>query len=313
MINFFNKIYSISFNNNDFLNKLRLNSLIRYITRIVANKALPIYLSNRKNYGLFVGQREKKIIVSLTSFPNRIPKLWLVIETLLSQSVKPDKIILYLSIVQFPKRKEDLPASLLNMQKRGLNIEFVEEDIRSHKKYYYAMREYPNDFIITVDDDIFYPTTMIQTLIYYHELYPNDVICRYAKNIVWDNDSHIKSSLYWPRIYKTRVEGLDIFLGTGGGTLFPMPAYCLYHDVLNIELARELCPLEDDLWLNTMIRLQHTKIVVVKNYKGILPIINTNDVMLYSTNGGLGNLTDNQLNNTILYYKERGLEPYRKG
>lgn len=43
------------------------------------------------------------------------------------------------------------------------------------------MQAYPDDLIITVDDDIFYPTTMIQTLVQYHELYPKSVICRYAK------------------------------------------------------------------------------------------------------------------------------------
>lgn len=57
----------------------------------------------------------------------------MVIETILSQSIKPDKVILYLSKVQFPRLEEDLPDSLLNMKARGLDIRFVEGDIRSHK------------------------------------------------------------------------------------------------------------------------------------------------------------------------------------
>ncbi|MDE5678735.1 hypothetical protein [Phocaeicola sp.] len=312
MVNFFNRIYSISFNGNLILAKLKINSLIRYVIRILANRILPLYLSGRSHYGLFVGSRKRNIIISLTSFPNRIPKLWLVIETLLSQSVKPDKVILYLSKVQFPEEEKNLPNSLLNMKKRGLDIEFVEGDIRSHKKYYYVMQTYPTDLVITVDDDIFYPTTMVQTLLYYHDLYPEAIICRYAKSIVWDEHSIIKSSSNWPRIYKTRLEGQDIFLGTGGGTLFPIPSVSLYQDTLNITLALNLCPLEDDLWLNTMIRLQKTKIVVVKNYRGILPVLNAKDVMLYSTNGGESNLTDNQLNKTILYYEQNDLAPYER-
>lgn len=35
--------------------------------------------------------------------------------------------------VQFPRLEEDLPDSLLNMKARGLDIRFVEGDIRSHK------------------------------------------------------------------------------------------------------------------------------------------------------------------------------------
>lgn len=312
MVNLFNRLYSISFNDSYLLDKLKINSLLRYAVCVLANRILPYCLSNRKHYGLFIGERTEKIVVSLTSFPNRISKLWMVIETILSQSIKPDKVILYLSKVQFPRLEEDLPDSLLNMKARGLDIRFVEGDIRSHKKYYYVMQAYPDDLIITVDDDIFYPTTMIQTLVQYHELYPKSVICRYAKSIVWDSNMTIKSSLKWSRIYKTKFGGQDIFLGTGGGTLFPMPGTSLYRDTLNIALACDLCPLEDDLWLNTMIRLQNTEIVVVKNYKGILPVLNTRDVMLYSSNGGENNLTDSQLRNTILYYERNGLNPFKQ-
>ena len=67
----------------------------------------------------------------------------MVIETILSQSIKPDKVILYLSKVQFPRLEDDLPDSLLHMKASGLDIRFVEGDIRSHKKYYYVMQAYP--------------------------------------------------------------------------------------------------------------------------------------------------------------------------
>ena len=91
-----------------------------------------------------------------------------------------------------------------------------------------------------------------------------------------------------------------------------MPGTSLYRDTLNIALACDLCPLEDDLWLNTMIRLQNTELVVVKNYKGILPVLNTRDVMLYSSNGGENNLTESQLRKTILYYERNGLNPFKQ-
>ena len=99
MVNLFNRLYSISFNDSYLLDKLKINSLLRYAVRVLANRILPYCLSNRKHYGLFIGERTEKIVVSLTSFPNRISKLWMVIETILSQSIKPDKVILYLSKV----------------------------------------------------------------------------------------------------------------------------------------------------------------------------------------------------------------------
>ena len=44
----------------------------------------------------------------------------------------------------------------LDQQKRGLTIRFC-EDLKAHKKYYYAFKEYPDDIVITVDDDVIYP------------------------------------------------------------------------------------------------------------------------------------------------------------
>mgnify|MGYP000808865909 FL=1 len=105
--------------------------------------------------GITVKKREQKIIVSLTSFPKRIDTLWITVETLLRQSMKPDEIILWLAEEQF-NGIDSLPKALLEQQKRGLTIRFC-DDLRSHKKYYYTMQEYPRDIVILVDDDMFYP------------------------------------------------------------------------------------------------------------------------------------------------------------
>lgn len=316
MIDFFNRLYSFTFNRISLIEILKVNSLSRFLIRAVSNRLIPVWLIHShvrlKDLCIDVKNR-KRIIVSLTSFPYRIPNLWMVIEALFRQTVLPDKIILYLSKKQFSNEMNDLPDSLLRYTKNGLDIRFVDGDIRSHKKYYYAMRDYPNDVIITVDDDIFYPSTMIQTLMRYHEKYPKAVICRYARSLQWMEDDKIMSSLYWKHLRETQVRGSDFFLGTGGGTLFPNPSECLYKDTLDINLAFRLCPLEDDLWLNTMIRLQETPIIVVKDYKDILPIQRKGNITLYSQNGGDENLTDVQIQNVIDYYKSIGLKPYKKG
>ena len=66
--------------------------------------------------------------------------------------MKPDEIILWLAEEQF-NGIDSLPKALLEQQKRGLTIRFC-DDLRSHKKYYYTMQEYPRDIVILVDDDI---------------------------------------------------------------------------------------------------------------------------------------------------------------
>ena len=99
-------------------------------------------------------------------------------------------------------------------------------------------------------------------------------------------------------------------MGTGGGTLFPAPSNILYKDALNINLALELCPTEDDLWINTMLRLNNTPIVVVKDFKSILPIFIKNDIKLYSFNSVECNGTDMQLKAVMEYYGKQCLFPF---
>ena len=49
-------------------------------------------------------EREKQLIVTLTSFPERINEVHLCINTLLNQTLKPDKIILWLAEEEFPNK-----------------------------------------------------------------------------------------------------------------------------------------------------------------------------------------------------------------
>lgn len=316
MIDFFNRLYSLAFNKSTLLEKLRINSLARFTTRKIANGVLPCWITSTTNYiqgkNASKAIADQKVIVSLTSFPKRIPKLWMVIDILLRQTRRPDKILLYLSREQFPDERGDLPQSLLRYEGGIFQIVFVDGDLRSHKKYYYVMRDYPDDLVITVDDDIFYPTTLIQTLLHYHEKYPDAIIGRYARILEWTDSGNVVTSTQWKHLRESKEVNGPWFFGTGGGTLFPVPQKKLYKDLLDIELARTLCPIEDDLWLNTMARLQGTPIFIIKDCKDILPIQIRENTKLFSQNGGEVNMTDHQLNQVISYYNVQGLTPYAK-
>src|SRR5690606_16598971 len=98
-------------------------ALQRFIVMILANSIIPLYfrisgLLNRRSYAL-ANNNSNDLIVSLTSFPARIDRLWLVVECILRQSYKPDRIILWLSKEQFTTVNE-LPKSLLEQRSRGL-------------------------------------------------------------------------------------------------------------------------------------------------------------------------------------------------
>ena len=71
----------------------------------------------------------------------------------------PDAIILYLD-----DDVEELPDSLRKLEKYGLQIEWRPGRIKPHKKYYYAIKEHPDDIVVTVDDDVMYPAELIESL-----------------------------------------------------------------------------------------------------------------------------------------------------
>lgn len=284
----------------------RFLSPIRYAMRKLSNFVIPIYYkrngfetSNKRN-------GERRIIVSLTSFPKRIDRVWITIQSLLRQSRPADYIVLYLSKEQFP-RKEDLPYSLKTLEGKCFKINFVDNDYRSHKKYLYSFNEYKNDIVILADDDIIYPMDMIESLYLAHQKYPNSVICRYGLKIRYNDDGLPASYNTWEEDYNNYSE--DFFFGSGGGTLFEPQK--LYQDTTNIEIARKLTPLADDVWLNAMTRLSKLDVVVISN-KLLMPVINLDNIRLTEQNVG-NNKNDEQINAVMSYYTDKiGMNPFFK-
>lgn len=309
MVDFFYLLYINVIDRNRILKKIRFYSLLRYIIRKIANIILPIYfkITQTCDNNKLSSQKKKnnRIIISLTSFPARINKVWLVIETLLRQSYKPDIIVLWLSKEQF-KDLKCLPLELLKQQSRGLMIRMVDGDIRSHKKYYYTLKEYPNDILVTADDDIFYDSNWLKILWEKHILYPNSIICSYGYKIMYDENNNLMKYRDWK---PADIYDINVFFGSGGGVLFPINSF--YKDVTNIYLAMQLCPLADDVWLNTMVRLKCRQIIKVSSCNIFLPILNPNKVALSSANL-YDNFNDTQLNNVIAHYgRSIGINPYQ--
>lgn len=311
MIDFFEGLYNSIRSNNKLLERFRLLSALRFALRSIINVYIPIYflLTNRKKqFTLHLKtDTEVRIIVTLTSFPLRINRIWLVIETILRQTKKPDKIVLWLSKEQF-QSCDILPKRLLKQMRRGLEIILVDGDLRSHKKYYYALKKYPDDILITIDDDIFYRPKMIEELYNRWKLYPKSIVGQRCLDIGFQNNS-ITSYLNWKTSVPFNLKPTySIFYCSGAGTLFP--PHSLYKDVLNEKQFLSLTPYADDVWLNSMSQIQGTSVTKIACNPTILPIINFNDITLSSRNLN-ENQNDLQINNLVCYYvKLLGINPF---
>jgi hypothetical protein len=294
MIDFFDKYYSSIQNRNKIFSLFRIYSILRFSIRLIANFTLPVYFvlfQSNKKYSLISNIKNKnRVIVSLTSFPARINRLWLVIETLLRQSQKPDKIILWLSTEQFPNL-DILPKNLLKLQKRGLNIRLCNEDLRSHKKYYYAIKEYPEDIILTVDDDVFYHSKLIEDLLNLHEKFPN-CVCANSCSEILVYDKQIQPYNLWKQYTIAENPNDRIFPIGMGGILYPPKV--LNAEVLNSKVFLNICPFADDIWLNVMTKLKNTKVVKTNYNSTYLPVINYQNTSLSTANTTKG-MNDKQL------------------
>jgi len=241
--------------------------------------------------------RNEMYIVSLTSFPARINYVWITIETLLRQSCKPDKIILWLAEEQFPDKK--LPESLTIMESRGLSIEFC-EDLRSHKKYFFCMQRFPKANVITVDDDVYYPKHFLKHLVNLHKKFPKAICANRAHKIVFDNQQ-IKAYRKWKHNHKKIAIPSPFLVQVGvGGVLYPPGS--LAREVFSKEVFQRICPHADDLWLKIM-AVKIGILVVTNRYynKDFVCVGRTQEEKLVKYNVQSGG-NDEQLRNLVVYY-----------
>ena len=224
-----------------------------------------------------------RLIVSLTSFPERIPFVSLTVKSIMNQTIKPDSIILWLAETEFPGREKDLPEELLCLVDLGLQISFCEENIGPHKKYYYTMREHPESIVVTVDDDVEYPSYLIEDLIRSYLSYPFAVSATFAHLISFDSEGNIKPYSQWIQKYDNGGRPSLALMGVGiGGILYP--PHCMDYELFNLESIKELCLYADDLWLKIMQVAQKTPVVVAGRHRGFKNIEGTQVKALYHAN-----------------------------
>lgn len=216
------------------------------ICKVVLNLFYPILAWGRKKPGT---DADGKIIVSLTSFPDRIGDVWISISTIMNQTLKPARIVLWLSEEQFPDPGK-LPESLKRLQKRGLEIKYC-EDLMPHKKYFYTMQENPDQVVVTIDDDIFYPEDHLEKLWAVHQQYPRAVCCWYGHVISYREDGSIEVYNSWiSDVSGYRTPSLQLVPVGCGGVLYPPGV--LPGQLFCTEDIKTLCLKTDDLWLKAM-------------------------------------------------------------
>ncbi len=212
-------------------------------------------LAAKKRDALNHENRDKLIIISLASYPARFGSIHLMLKSIMLQTMKPDKIIVWLA----DDAVDHITAKMRELEKYGIEYRSVRGDLMPHKKYFYAMQEFPNDIIITVDDDSIYFADTIESLVKTHEKYPKAVCARRVSKMTKNPDGGIAPYIKWIGEYTGMTVPSHSLVPTGvGGVLYP--PHCLYEKAFDEELIRKLCLKADDMWLKFMELLNGTKV-----------------------------------------------------
>lgn len=277
--------------------RFMLNPIVRYNSRFIGNFI-----------GINESKREIPIIVSLTSFGERFDDLELSLYSLLNQSIKPDKLILWLSNKY---TLSDLPYTITRYIKNGLEVRFV-DDIGSYTKFFYALKEFKSSIVATADDDIYYPKNWLEKLYHSYILNPNDIHVHIAHRVKLNQNPNRKIPLtifepyeLWDKNIKEESAKYDNLLTGAGGVLYP--PNCFYSEVFRKDIFLPKAPNADNIWLWFMALLSDRKIRVVKNHIKTLTCTNifrqlglTNDKSSFTINKDI----DKQITELMKYYRE---------
>ena len=219
---------------------------------------------------------EPDIIISLTSYPARIGTVNQAIESLLNQTLKADKVILWLAPEQFPNKEKDLPQQLLDLRDKGLTIDWY-HDIKSYKKLIPTLQKYPDAIIVTADDDLLFERNWLSYL-YNSYLKEKKVIHCHRITRLYKIGNQLKildRNLYLNKknSYCEDIKKASYFnkLSGGAGTLYP--PHSLHKDVLDEKTFMQLSPTSDDIWFYIQAIRNNYRVKVVDNNLYILNYI----------------------------------------
>ncbi len=164
---------------------------------------------------------------------------------LLRQTVHPDETVLWIAHKDMPL----LPKEVTDLEREGLTIRAT-EDLRSYKKIVPALDTYPEAYICTADDDVYYWSTWLEELV--DEIRGDALVvaCHRGHEIAVDALGRYGPYAEWELDVPQRAESESLFPTGIGGVLYSPGT--LQHRAEDREAIAALCPHNDDIWLYWM-------------------------------------------------------------
>lgn len=290
----------------------KLISVLKRVNKMATNIDVKLDCSNRANYLLnsaltsnesIIAQKpdaDTELIVSFTTYSKRIHDVHLVVESIAQQTLKPNRLILWLDEDEFTL--DTIPLILKKQMERGLDIRFC-PNYRSYKKLIPTLQKYPEANVITIDDDILYPHDMIEILCKEHAQHPGLIIGHRAHKMTF-NLGKLENYKQWD-FQTTDCNPSDFtFITTGAGTLFP--SRCFSKEALDSDKFLSLCPNADDVWFKAMSLLNdkpHKKVTDNRPFWSRFFSLETSQDIALANSNFVDNRNDLQIKAVFKHYK----------
>jgi len=229
-------------------------------------------------------KRKPRLIVSMTSYPGRMSTIRKTLDTLLVQTREPDEIVLWLGEDKFPNRLEDLPDDVRELCPKRLAVRWC-RDLRSYTKLIPALKEYPDDVIVTVDDDVLYAPDMLERMWRNFLRYPRRISANrvHRMRIGWRTIAPYMSWEHRQQSVRCCLCGYEYLLTGVGGVLYP--PHVFDKGVFDLATAMRVSPRQDDLWFWAWAVMSGVKICNVPGACVDMPLVDgSQETSLYSTN-----------------------------
>jgi len=210
------------------------------------------------------------IIVSMKTHRGRFEIAHLAVVSLLRQSLAPKELLLYVSTEDFPNRESDLTLDLLSLRAYGLRIIFLDRDNGPYDKLIHTYRTYTDSRLVTVDDDLIYPTWFLERLVAKADERDDRIVCYRARHMRKLDAEKFVTYEEWEFATKDTPTS-NIFPTNGAGSLFPPGS--LHEDVFDMDMAHKLAPLADDIWYKAMALRKGTESCMVLENSTMFPEI----------------------------------------
>jgi hypothetical protein len=268
-----------------------LASRRRHARAVKAVGRFPL-VKSRRPHGL-----DRPLVVTLTSYPPRFPHLGKTLRSLLDQTVAPDSVVLWLAHADI----DALPRDVRALEAYGLEIRGC-DDLRSYKKLVPALKEDPDRYFVTADDDVYYPQDWLEGLVEAAREHPSQVVAWRAHIASLDEDGNFRPYREW--LLATDRTFLDdpskrLFPTGVGGILYP-PG-CFAEDIVQEDLFLSLAPHGDDIWFFWQARAKGTDYRRVPAWFDIVEWPSTQSVALYANNM-MGDGNDRQIAAMAAHY-----------